>query len=382
VIALFIVLTSAVPVRVALKSAGFFTEIFPDMPVYPLRWVTPEPELTLISFSHEDGWESAYVYQPAQSGCHGGLVLYIGMGPEHRDPHLDRAARAFARNGIAVLVPVSRPMVDYLVVADEHDYAVSAFQYLQNQRDIHPDRVGMFGVSVGGSVVAKAAQDPAIRDDVAMLHSLGGYYDAFDLLAGMVLGGYELDGEWHEWEPSSTTVRVIRDSILQAIPRDDYVALWHLITDKGTEIPEGLTPEGEALARVIANRDRDRMPELIVDLPQELVALLEAISPAYGVEHQQAPTLLLHDVNDHVIPYSESVRFYDELENARSKRLTLLNVFHHVRPDEEGDRRSLVGDGIRLYRHVYEMNRHLDGRGWVAHPFDLLPFINERDTCD
>jgi hypothetical protein len=221
---------------------------------------------------------------------------------------------------------------------------------------------------VGGSIVAKGVQDPRINDDVRLVHSLGGYHDAFELLASMTLGKFRAEDEWVDWEPSNVTIRVVRNSILPALPREDHEALWHLFTQDEGEIPDGLTAEGEALARVLVNRDPERVPELMADLPDELTELMQAISPSHGIENLVANTLLLHDKYDYVLPYGESVRFYHDLRSAERTHLTLLEVFHHVRPDEEGGYLELVRDATRLYRHVYLMHRPLDDRGWFTWP--------------
>jgi dienelactone hydrolase len=376
-----LLLITSVHVRVALKSAGFFIEIFPDMPAYPLRWFTGEPNRQLIAFSHGDDIVDAYLYSPPAGGCHAGLVMYIGVGDEYDDPHLDRASRALARNGIAVVIPVSEALTDYRLTEDEHEYAVSAFQYLQGRDSIHPERVGFFGISVGGAIVANAAQERSINQEVALVHSMGGYYDAFDLLASVALEQHFVDGEWVEWEPSDVTIRVIRNSILPALPEEDYEELWHLMTDREDEIPDDLTDEGLALARVMVNREPERVPALLADLPSEVTALMEQISPAYGIERLEAPTLLLHDVHDEVLPYSESIRFYESVEAAERKHLTLLQVFHHVRPDEDGGYVELVRDGLRLYGHVFRIHRPLDGRGWFVGVADLVPGISSASTC-
>lgn len=377
-----IILLSSTHVRIALSSAVFLNEVFPNAPVYPGRWVTSRPSRTLVQFRHQDDYHSAVYYQPGALVCGGGIVMYIGLGPQYGDPHLDRLARAFARNGYSVLIPVSEPMTEYRLSAEEHDIAVSAFRQLQRQPMVDPDRVGMFGISVGGAVVARAAQQPEIRDDVAMIHALGGFFDASQVLAQMSLRAYEVDGTWIDWEPSEATFRATRNSLVPLIPSEDRTAVWELFGSDTTEIPAGLTDEGEALARVLTNRDPEQVGELLDQLPPDVVRFLEAISPASNRDELQARTLLLHDRKDHVLPYSESVRFAEnESEAGADVRLTLIDHFHHVRPDEDADIWSLSRDGFRLYRHIFAMHNAMDDRGIFTSPLDLLPFVDRSQSC-
>ncbi len=381
---LFVFLVTSTHVRIGLQSAAFLSEVFPDSPVYPARWFADEPTRTLVSFPYEDRYEAAYLYHPASTGCYGGIVMYIGLGPEHGDPHLDRISRAFARNGIAVLIPVSVPMIEYRLDADEHLIATSAYQYLQSLQTIDSDRIGMFGISVGGSIIANAAQEPDIADEVAMIHSLGGYYDAGTVLGQMAVGAFEIDGEWHNWEPSTTTFRATRNSIVPLMPSEDRVTLWHMFGNDPVEIPDDIeTDEGKALARVLVNRDPESIPALLDALPDEVTSFLDRISPSNRIEELHADTLLLHDQFDHVLPYSESIAFADAATDAghNTVHLTILEQFHHVRPDEDGDTLSLFGDGFRLYRHIFRMHQSMDDRGFFSSPLDLIPFTGSSRTC-
>jgi acetyl esterase/lipase len=308
--------------------------------------------------------------------------MYIGLGPQYGDSHLDRLARAFARSGYSVLIPVSEPMIAYRLSVDEHDIAVSAFRQLQRQPGVDPDRVGMFGISVGGAVVTRAAQQPEINADVAMVHVLGGFFDASQVLAQMSLRAYEVDETWYEWEPSDATFRATRNSLVPLLPSEDREEVWNLFGDDITEVPPGLTDEGQALARVLTNRDPERVDQLLAQLSPNVTEFLNEISPSHGVTDLRARTLLLHDRNDHVLPYSESVRFAEQSSVAEGDvRLTLIDHFHHVRPDEDSDIQGLSRDGLRLFRHIFAMHSALDDRGNFTSPIDLLPWVDGSDSC-
>ncbi len=373
---------SSTHLRVALSSAVFLNEIFPDAPAYPGRWVTEEPTRTFVQFRHEDTYKPALLYRPGRAECGGGIVLYIGLGPEYGDAHLDRLGRAFSRNGYSVLIPMSEPMIDYRLSAEEHDIAVSAFTSLQQQSNVNPERVGMFGISVGGAVVVNAAQQPEIQDSVRMVHSLGGFFDASQVLAQMSLRAYQVDGEWHEWEPSATTFRATRNSLVPLLPSEDRSALWELFGKDETEIPSDLTPEGHALASVLTNRDPSRVDKLLGELPPVQKEFLDAISPAGDIDQLTTSVLLLHDRNDHVLPYSESVSLANRAEEVDADvRLTLLDHFHHVRPDQDVGIWSQARDATRLYRHIFAMHWTMDDRGVFTSPLDLLPFVDRPDSC-
>jgi hypothetical protein len=384
VLALILLLTSSTHVRIAMQSAAFLNEVFPAAPVYMGRWLSDEPYRVMVQFPHEDTYQGAYLYHPGRPGCYGGIVLYIGLGPEHGDPHLDRISRAFARNGYVVLIPVSDAMINYRLDADEHEIAASAFEFLQFMPEVDQQRVGMFGISVGGAIVANAAQEFRIQDEVSMVLSLGGYYDARMVLGQMGVGAFEVEGAWKEWEPSSTTFRATRNSIVPYMPSDDRAALWQMFTPDATEIPDGLSSDGRSLAAVLTNDDPQLIDPLIDELPHDVLEFLDRISPASDLMQLEADTYLLHDRYDHVLPYSESVRFSQDAQLAGLDQvhLTIIEQFHHVRPDEDGSRVSLMADGARLFKLIYRMHRSLDDRGLFTSPLDLVGLDQGETRCD
>lgn len=381
---MLVLAASSTHVRIGFQTAALLSEVYPDSPAYPARWLQDEPRRTLVQFPHDDQYQGAFLFEPGRRGCHGGIVLYIGLGPEHGDPHLHRFARAFARNGYSVLVPVSEPMVDYRLDAEDHLVAASAFQHLRDRPEIDADRVGMFGISVGGAIVVNAAQQPEIRDEVAMVHSLGGYYDAEVLLAHMGVRSFEVDGEWTEWEPSNVTFRATRNSVLDLLPEEDRAPLAEVFRLESSGVPSGLSDDSRALAELLANRDPARIDQLRENLPNHISAFLAEISPSHDLQHLVADTHLLHDRFDHVLPYSESVRFVSDAESLGmdSVHLTVLEQFHHVRPDEDSNRLSMLGDGFDLYRHIFRMHQSLDDRGWLTSPLTLFPGVSGPEQCD
>jgi acetyl esterase/lipase len=383
-VALLILAVTNTHVRTGIKSAFFLVEILPDSPVYPGRLVSDEPQRLLIQFPSDERAEGALLFQPPDRTCHAAIVMVIGLGPEYDDRHLDRLARAFARNGIIVVIPIIDSMVDYRLDGDEHRIAVSAYRYLARRADVHPERIGMFGISVGGAVVVNAAQQPETRENLAMVHSLGGYFDATRVLTQMSVQAFEIDGEWAAWEPSSTTYRATRNSLVPLMPSEDRGVLWDLFSPDAHEVPEDIQPEDSlALARLLTNREPSRAFELADSLPEDLVEFLAGISPSTGIDHLQTDVLLLHDQNDHVLPYSESIAFADALSERDHDNvaLTILEQFHHVRPDEESTAREQLADGWLLYRHIYRMHRSLDSDGWFVSPLESLPGIGGRSSC-
>ena len=111
------------------------------------------------------------------------MVLVLGVNNVGRDyPAVMRFADAMARSGVAVLVPDSAALLAGTLNPDETGGVVDAFRLLASRPEVDPQRVGLVGLSVGGTLAAWAAQE---RPDV----------DRAVLIAPM-LGVAQAPGPW------------------------------------------------------------------------------------------------------------------------------------------------------------------------------------------
>lgn len=343
------------PGRVALKTAGLLVEVFPNAPAYPLRLVTDAPTRSEVRFSVGGRETVADLYRPAGAGSHGALLFYVGVGPERRNVHLVRLAEGLARTGIVVLVPVSPEMSRFRVVPEEEEWVIGAFEFLRAVDTVDPDRVGIMGISAGGGVVAVAAEDPRLRDEVRLLELFGSYYSAGGMLEAATTRTITVGGERIAWTPQLVTHDVLRNMLLPTVPEVDRAALAPLFAGEQTGIPPGLSPESRSLARVLINRDPARAPELIAQLPQRTRALMAGVSPAAGIEDLRTELFLLHDVDDAIVPFTESRAFHAAATSTRDRHLTELTLFQHVEPTAGGNPLVLAGEISELYAHVYQI---------------------------
>lgn len=238
---------------------------------------------------------------------------------------------------------------------EEKDDVIAAFNYLRSQPFVDPQRVGIMGISAGGSLVAAAAEDPRISDRVRLVELFGSYYDANDLLSALTLRRIRVDGKWREWQPEQVSVDVFRDMLLSTLPKPDRTRLSPLFDRKTTAIPDGLSPPGRAVASLLANRDPERMGTLVAALPPRTKRFLAGISPKTRVSDLRTELFLMHDRDDDIIPFTESTRFYNEADGTRGKHLTVLHLFRHVQPSGGSNPLALAREGGKLYRHIYSV---------------------------
>ena len=116
------------------------------------------------------------LYRPAADGRYPAVILVHGSGAANRDYVLPWA-RFLVRRGVAVLgydkrgVGASAGDWNTASFDDLAADVVSAFDYLKKRTDIHPDRIGLLGISQAGWIMPMAA---VRAPDLAFLISLSG----------------------------------------------------------------------------------------------------------------------------------------------------------------------------------------------------------------
>lgn len=346
--------------RVALTSAIFLPDLMVDIPLRPVTWITSDPIREEVTLRYGSRSMEAEVYRPGDGDRHGAVVFAMGAPPLDRDDHrLVRLADAAARGGLVMLIPFSDDLDNELVVPEEADALVAAFQFLERQEYVKPDKIGYIGVSVGASLALLAASDDSIKDDVDFVVAFGGYYNALDLLKATTTETISYDGLQESWEPRRHTEKVMsKQIILRMEDARDRDILWRVFIQR--ENPSSsdllrLSAEGRAAYEFLSNRDPSRFDELLEGLPQPALEALVLLSPSRRVEEVRAELFILHDRGDTYIPYVESRRLRDHLAGRENVHYTELAIFKHVEPSNEKGALTLFLDGSKLYYRLYQL---------------------------
>ena len=347
--------------RAAVTSAFFLPDLMMPLPVRPVTWFTDDPIKEQITLQYDDGRVlAAEVYRPGDGKAHGAMILSPGAPPlEPDDSRLIRLASDVARAGFVMLIPYSSDLEAEIIDPREISGLVAAFEYLEAQPYVKPDKIGYIGVSVGAPLAMLAAADTRINEDVAYVVSFGGYYDATDVLGAITTGVFFDDGKAVTWEPRRHAVKVISKQIIARLAdASDRTILYRIIIDRRPQQPDDLTrltPEGRAAYDLLTNRDPARSGELLARLPPAPRQALEALSPAGRLDTLRAEVFILHDKTDGYLPYAESRRLRAALEGQVKLHVTETNIFEHVEPTAHRAAHTLLVDASKLYFHLFQI---------------------------
>lgn len=361
------------PTRVALQTAVLLPNLldagpkplnlFSEAPVramLPYRTAQPGAELDLAEL-----WLPAWASAERPAGA---MLLVFGVNNLGRNhPSIERVADGLARTGVAVLVPDSRTLLEGRLEVGEIDGVVRAFGLLAARPEVDRDRLGIVGFSVGGSLALLAAADPRISSQVQWVNAFGAFADAATYLASVSAHAYlGPEREPVAWTPTPLAREVYLKFMLDQVDdADDRAALDEAFSDR---ILAGERSRSDASVRDALETDAARTvhdlftaPSLeaarasIGVLPADSLRFIDAISPARHPDGLSADVYLMHETEDHHVPFVESRALASVLEPAGLLREhTEFRLFDHVQPDDL-DLIAAAPELVKLLLHVRQL---------------------------
>lgn len=280
-----------------------------------------------------------------------GLVLVLGALREGRRYEvLERAARAIAGCGFAVLVPELGRLRTLVLGSDALDDLVAATRALPRRDGVVDAPVGLIGFSLGGSLALLAAGDPRLAGRVACVAAMGAYFRLADMLAAATAGS--LAG------PSAYAVAA---SLAATLPADDRAVLQHAIDTSPDSPAEALSRIPPASigpqAGIVVAAFRGRNPTAVLQDLAGIAAVMDALSPERSIGRVDVPTWLLHDERDRYVPATQLDAMRAAVAGRRNFRSFKLRLLEHTEPAAPAlDPVRLFGDYapglVNLFRFV------------------------------
>ncbi|MEA2651383.1 MAG: hypothetical protein QOI85_1104 [Chloroflexota bacterium] len=367
---LAVVLVAWEPSRVAMQTAILLPNLL-DAGPEPLNLFSEAPQRSSLPYrAAEPGADPdlAELWLPSWASARrpaGAMLLVFGVNNLGRNhPSIERVADGLARTGVAVLVPDSRTLLEGRLEVGEIDGVVRAFQLLAARPEVDPTRVGIVGFSVGGSLALLAAGDPRISTQVRWVNAFGAFADASTYLAAVSARAYRsVDGSAVPWIPTPLAREVYLRFLLDQVDDDGDRRLLDAAFTKpilaaeepalDASLRESLaTDAARAVHDLLTASSLDEAEVAIQALPASSLAFIDAISPARHLDGIRADVHLMHETEDHHVPFVESRALASALEpSGRLAQHTEFRLFDHVQPDDL-DLVAAAPELVKLLLHV------------------------------
>lgn len=337
--------------RAVFKSALLLTEVLPQVPIKPLNTLGNPISQERTVYSGRDDALVGDIYLPVGDGPYGAILIYLGIASPADDPYAQALVRGLAQQGIVVLIHQSRRMEAGIIDPVEIEGIVEALVYLRARPEVDRERIGILGFSVGAGLALCAAADPRVRDDVAFVHSFGGYYDAASVLSAVTTKQVIVNGKTEPWVPDPLAATLFQHALLATVENETERVQLQTALAGDAEPPDTLSQRGRTLLALYENQDPRETQRILAGDP-DLVGWLQEISPAAVLEDIPARLYIAHDHADAFLPYSESL---DLAEAAREHTTVVFRsfvLFAHLYPTNDAGQFIFLREVWNLYWHV------------------------------
>lgn len=269
------------------------------------------------------------------------IVVVPGAVPQGKDdPRLVAFAVTLARAGFAVLAPDLAGFRELRIRPADAREIADAFAYLAGRPELAPGgRAGMFAFSYSVGPALLAALEDDIREQVRFVIGLGGYHDLPRAMRFFTTGWFAHEGQWHYITPDDTGKMVLLYSSLDYLADGRDGAVFDRMVALRTRDPRAdLTPlaaelsaDGRTVYALAANSAPARFPALLARLPQAMQADISRLDLArHDLKRLKARLILVHGMNDNLIPYPESLALAAAVPEGQAKVFIIHRVLGHV----------------------------------------------------
>ncbi len=326
----------------------------------PLVFAGDSVRFRRITLSSTIGPVFLDIYEPATPpplipGGREAIIEVVGAGDNRAVPQLVNLSQSFAREGIVVVSVGTPALFNYQVSARDGEAVVRAFELMEHWPGVDPHHIGIITFSVGDELACVGAADPRIRDHVAFLGMLGGYFDVTSLLRIMGRRAQDVDGQTQPWHPISTDLYTLASTVSSLLSPTENKLLQKAFPLNNIAPPltvqqqAQLSPGTAAFYHLLEGDEPGSVDRNLSALSPQMKALLVQLSPMSVIDQIRAPIHLLHDRNDQSIPFTQAQEFAVALARLHHPYdFAAYGIFSHVQVRSNPDMAQLLSDGTKL----------------------------------
>jgi hypothetical protein len=315
-----------------------------------------------MTISAQNGPVFLDIYEPAGPaplipGGREAIIDVVGVGDNRNVPQLVNLSRSLAREGIVVVNVGTPALFRYQVSASDGEAIVQTFQLLEHWPGVNARRIGIIAFSAGATPACIGAADPQIRDRVAFVAILGGYFDITSLLRTLGTRTQNINGHIQPWHPIPTPLYTLASTVSSLLTPAENQLLQQAFPENTigppltTQQQAQLSPSADAFYHLLEGDEPGNVEHNLAALSPEMKALLTQLSPMSVIQQMRAPIHLLHDRNDPSIPFSQSLEFAAALARLHHPYdFAAYSIFYHVEVVSHLSLGQWLGDGSKLFQ--------------------------------
>ena len=284
----------------------------------------------------------AVVVRPSTPPPWPAILFVNGATPEGRaHAVVRRLAASLARSGHVVFIPdlpgVALGELSPLTLGA----AVECATLGADVAETRDGRIGLVGVSIGGTVALLVATAPELAGRVSVVAAIAPFTDLEKVMMLATTGSYPGGASLEPYPvPPSLAVGLARSLVASLSPTPDVRALGSALERLDPLSADPLRPLRESPCRslgpdagpaqaLLLNRDPSRFADLYAALPADVRRVVAMLSPLRSAARLTAPVEIATAPRDKYFPLAESLALQ---RDAPHVRITVTSALAHATP--------------------------------------------------
>lgn len=321
------------------RMSRFILGVFPLVSQETSKISLEEVEAPIkINYSDGKTQTAALLFKTKVNKPQGTVIFSWGIGFTPENVRLlIKTSDVLRGSGVNVFIPLPRDLSEDLITGTSIQSYVNAFEYLEKQPYVDPQKIGFMGFCAGGSLVLVAAQDRKINEEVAFVSSIAPYNNMADYYVQALSRKALKNGVERDWAPHETTRRLLLKNYFSRLPQsgDSQILSDFFVDGRGgnpARLNE-LSSQGKLALEILQYPSPQKMREIMKLLPENMKNDLKELSPETKIADLKSEVFIIHDKDDPLTPFEESERLSMSLGDRAS--FSLVTVFDHTILDKK-----------------------------------------------
>ena len=270
------------------------------------------------------------------------ILFANGATPDGRaHPGARRFMSSLARAGHVVFVPDLPGIANGVMSLETLAAAVECATAGADAVETRAGRIGLVGVSIGGTLALLVASVPELAPRVSVVAAIAPFTDLEKVMMLATTGMYQGSGGPEPYPvPPSLALGLARSLVATLSSTPDVRALAFalerldpLARDPLRALRESpcrsLGPDASNAQDLLLNRDPSRFAELYAALPEDVRRVVATLSPLRSAARLTAPVEIATAPRDKYFPLAESLALQ---RDGRHVRITVTSALAHATP--------------------------------------------------
>ena len=318
--------------------------MFPNRSWHLPKWLSPKIKIEEYSFKIDNRQILPDFYRPDNNKQYPGMIVFAPLAKEgKREPLVVNFMKGLVGLGFTVMVPFwPARSVGTIYESDSNDL-VECINWFSKYKYLNADPIGIAAVSYGSGPAIIACSDLQVQGKIRYLMSISGYIDLLSVarlvitkhfcyknISGTVSPDpyaryilFKNAGNWcNNKKDTKIFYQLAENFFTKQNPESE-------IADRRND----LTKSGKKIFDWVTSKNSKEFDTGFTNMPEKIKKYYSSLSLTDEIiKSINFPMLILHSTNDRLIPYTESIKLFDKIENKKESSLVLISAFDHTVP--------------------------------------------------